>query len=351
MLLLSQLLASLSMKAYTYDKASKPSGMAFLTTFQHKVNIQDTPLKKGQLLVEVKAVSINPVDYKKVGLGLIFGDMDRKPACQDLSAVVLKTAAGSAYSVGDEVFGKGVVEYGVLVEKTIVLESNITKKPATLSFAEAAALPTVAVTGLQAIQGQALKKGDTCVVVGASGGCGLVGVQIARGLVGKEGKVYGICSARNIAAVDSLGVCDAVLDYTKPESITGPESILRRSKIDVIYDTVSSAEKYDSLNGQSYQDALAFTGARIAAINGGGGAFVSYFIGLQWLTNLVSDRYKLTFANINSAAMASVAELVERKEVKPVIDQVFDMTAEGCAAAFDRVRSRRAVGKVVVNVA
>lgn len=200
----------------------------------------------------------------------------------------------------------------MLVEKTVVAERNIAKKPAGISFAEAASLPTTAVTGLQALQGQGLQKGGTCIVIGASGGCGIVGVQIARSIVGKGGQVYGITSAKNFPAVERLRACDGLLDYARPESITGPDSVLRKSKVDVIYDTVSSTERYDSFNGQSYQDALSFTGARIAAINGSGLAFLSYFLGLQYVINIFSSRYKLSFANINSAAMTSIAELVER---------------------------------------
>ena len=105
-----------------------------------------------------------------------------------------------------------------------------------------------------------LSKGMSCMVVGATGGCGSFGLALARHLVGKEGKVAAVCSSRGEMRVraSDLATPSLILDYTRPfETLLGPQSPLNDPSdlsrpFDCIYDTVTSPENADGLEGETF---------------------------------------------------------------------------------------------------
>jgi NADPH:quinone reductase-like Zn-dependent oxidoreductase len=326
-----------SMKAYVYA----PGGFAWTTT----APLPGAPAA-GEVVVSVRAAALNPVDYKKADLlpSLL---LRGAPAAQDFAGVVTASSSPS-FAVGDAVFGTAE---GCLAEQVKAPAASVCRMPAGLTFPQAASLPTVALTGLQALRAGGLARGGRCVVVGASGGCGSAGVQLARAIVGAEGVVVGVCSAGSAPLVRGLGACSEVLPY---DTLTPPEleaALARLGPFDTAYDTVSSWEKFDTAPGGAPWGALLrrflAPGGTLAAINGSFAQWAWAAVGWQ------AKKFKLVMQQPSGPDLAHTAALVEGKQLAVVVDggATHPFTAEGCAAAYARQRSRRAKGKVVVEMA
>lgn len=350
------------MKAYVYDSASKGSfGMSFRDVTSQKPLAFPTPaLEKGEVLIQVRAAALNPVDYKLASLPIVGSLLQSKPVAQDMSGVVVESKS-TKFPVGTSVFG---FASGCIAEKAVAKETEVAMKPATLTYIQAAGLPTVTLTSLQALRLGGTKQGSNVLIAGASGGCGYSGVQIARALSGPTGKIGGICGSSNVEHLQSLGVCDVLLDYKNPSVILDESSSPLKSlaPLTVFYDTVSSPEAGDGLNGVSYDVALRpflAPSAQTVAINGSAMRWFRMFLGWQ------ERSFKMTLCKRNSADLETVARWCEERDesrssaqgngLGPVVlsvpvDSVHAFTSEGCKAAYDRLHSRRAVGKVVVDV-
>merc|ERR1719348_2235898 len=158
----------------------------------------------GELLIKIKAAAINPVDYKvpKMMLGPIMG--------LDFAGVVEAVPDTEiSFKIGDEVFG---TTKGSMTEYALCKAATTALKPSEFSCEEAAALPTAYITALQGLRDKgSIKEGDRVLVIGASGGCGLAGVHLAKALGAEE--VVGVCSGRNKELVLGQGATK-VVDYT-----------------------------------------------------------------------------------------------------------------------------------------
>jgi NADPH:quinone reductase-like Zn-dependent oxidoreductase len=141
------------------------------------------------------------------GMGL------RKPKTRlgiDLAGVVVAVGGNvTRFEPDDEVFGAGS---GTLAEYVAVPEDGLVRKPAKLTFEQAAAVPVAGLTALQGLRDKGrIRPGHQVLINGASGGVGTFAVQLAKSF-GAE--VTGVCSTRNLELVGSLGA-DQVIDYTR----------------------------------------------------------------------------------------------------------------------------------------
>lgn len=302
------------------------------------------------VLVEIKAVSLNPVDYKLADIPVVSGQIQGRPVSQDFSGVVIQSSSDK-WKVGDAVFG--FAKNGALAERILARDDAIAHKPAGMSFAEAACIPTTYLTSLQVLRGIGVQKGSKVVVAGASGGCGLAGIELARAMVGPEGTVAGICSGKNMEFVKSLNLCDLVIDYTKAEELQPQSSPLNQYKFDALYDTVTSPDAKDTApGGISYDRAIEpflTPSAKVGAINGGATAWISALTGFQKLTTCWS-RYQLFLANPNTADLEEILRLHQAGGYKCIIDSLHPFDDHGIATAFERLKSRRARGKICIDV-
>src|SRR5438552_910849 len=174
-----------------------------------------------QLLVRVRAASVNPLDWhfiegtpyfmRVMGVGL------RKPKDTRLGVDFAGTVEAVGKNVtkfkpGDEVFGGRT---GAFAEYVCVREARaVATKPANVTFEQAASVPIAGITALQALRDKGkIQSGKKVLVNGASGGVGTFAVQIAKAL-GAE--VTGVCSTRNLEMVRSIGA-NQVIDYTKED--------------------------------------------------------------------------------------------------------------------------------------
>ena len=174
--------------------------------------------KEGFVLVRVAAVSIHAGDHhmltgrpyltRLIGLNEIPG--------MDFSGVVEEVGPGLArFAAGDEVFGTTDTTGGAFAEYVSVAAKNIVRKPATVSWEEAACLPTSGMTALQALRlGSPVRAGQRVLINGASSGVGTFAVQLAKSM---GAHVTGVCSTQNVEMVRSLGA-DVVIDY-RTESV------------------------------------------------------------------------------------------------------------------------------------
>ena len=167
----------------------------------------------SQVLVAVKAVSVNPVDFKIRNGKYPAVKEDRLPYTlgRDVSGVVEKCGAqATAFKVGDEVFGIVGIGGGGYAEKTVLDQKAIARKPASLDDAHAAAIPLAGQTAWQGLfrYGE-LMAGQSVLIHGGSGGVGHFAVQFAKA---KGARVLTTVSTGNVAFARSLGA-DVVIDY------------------------------------------------------------------------------------------------------------------------------------------
>ena len=154
------------------------------------------------------------------------------------------------YKSGDKVFGFASI--GTLQEYTITKEKWIHIIPEGINFQQAASLPMAGIESYQAItyfsNGEnANLSGKNILVIGATGGCGYMAVQIAKFL--KADKVYGVCSKEKVDIIKNLNVCEDVLAYNAVDFVYTLDRVLLseagKPKLDLILDTVSSPEAGD----------------------------------------------------------------------------------------------------------
>ena len=176
-------------------------------------------IENDQLLIRVKAVSINPLDWKVYGgeMKLMSGSKFPKSVGIDFSGIVEQTgSAVTRFTAGDAVIGLlDVFKGGALADYVAVKEADLAPKPAHISFEQAAALPVTGLSALQIID-QLAKVGlnQDVLINGATGGIGVFAVQIAK----KRGaRVTAVVSTKGVTEATKWGA-DAVVDYTKGDS-------------------------------------------------------------------------------------------------------------------------------------
>jgi NADPH:quinone reductase-like Zn-dependent oxidoreductase len=176
-------------------------------------------IQKDQLLIRVKAVSINPLDWKVYGgeMKLMSDARFPKSVGIDFSGIVEQTgSAVTGFTAGNAVIGLlDVFKGGALADYVVVKATDIAPKPANISFEQAAALPLTGLSALQIIdQLAAVSPNQDVLINGATGGIGVFAIQIAK----KRGaRVTAVVSTKGVAEATKWGA-DTVVDYTKGDS-------------------------------------------------------------------------------------------------------------------------------------
>jgi NADPH:quinone reductase-like Zn-dependent oxidoreductase len=182
-----------------------------------EVREQPTPtITKNQLLIQVKATSINPLDWKIYGgqMKLLSGSKFPKGIGIDFAGVVTQVGPSvTRFQVGDAVFGLlDVFKGGALADYVVVAEADIALKPASISFDQAVALPVAGLAALQIIdQLAAVGQGHEVLIIGATGGVGLFAIQLAKKRGARVTAVVGPAGVQRATQLEA----DSVVDYTK----------------------------------------------------------------------------------------------------------------------------------------
>jgi NADPH:quinone reductase-like Zn-dependent oxidoreductase len=302
----------------------------------------ERPLPGGRdVLVRVGAASVHPGDYfvmtgEPYMLRLAFGLRRPRHVVPGMDVAGVVAAVGrdvTALRPGQEVFGWSTA--GALAEYACVPADNLLPVPATLSLVDAAAVPTSAMTALQALRDVAdVRSGQTVLITGASGGVGSFAVQIAKAF-GAE--VTGVCSTRNTDLVRSLGA-DHVVDYTRTDfTSTG-------KRYDVVLDNVEAQPLAD------VRRALTPTGTLIPN-SGRGGRWVGplgRIIRARAVSLSTRQRLRPFLSLGTRQDLLELADLLAGGRVLPVIDRTYPL--DDAAEALRYVGAGHTRGKVVVTV-
>ena len=236
------------------------------------------------------------------------------------------------FKPGDEVYGDmGDSGFGAFAEYICVPEKTIARKPANVSFEEAAAACQAAVVALQGLRDMGkVRPGQKVLIYGASGGIGTFAVQLARHF-GAE--VTGVCSTRNLDMVRSIGA-DHVVDYTK-------EDFSRNGRH---YDLILATAGYRSIF--DYRRALSPNGTYVAI----GGAMAQVFqpIFLGPLLSTGGKKLSTLSHKINQSDLVFIKGLLEAGKIKSVIDRRY--TLSEVPEALEYFGGGHARGKVVITV-
>lgn len=294
---------------------------------------QPTPTPKAnQVLVRVRASSVNPVDWKirQGDMKLLMSPLFPKIPGRDV--------AGEVAAVGDEVIrcGPGDRVYGMVAgmgganaEYALLEESELAFIPDNLSFEQAAAVPLVAITALQALRDHAgLLSGDRVLVNGASGGVGSMAVQLAWAL--GAGEVIGTCGPDNVELVRSLGASQVINykehDFTKD-----------LSRYDVVFDASGKSTFLESkacLRNNGRYVTTTPSPKNIAA-----GAVAAAF---------TSKQQAAFMAKNNGSDMALLSVWLKTETIRPIIDKTFPLAET--RAAHEYSENGESAGKVVLTV-
>jgi NADPH:quinone reductase-like Zn-dependent oxidoreductase len=309
-------------------------------------NVEKPTPTDDQVLVRVRAASVNPYDWHfvegspKIMRGMIGGL--RKPKDTRLGVDFAGTVEAVGKNVtqfkpGDEVFGgKG----GAFAEYVAPrADRAVALKPANVSFEEAAAVNIAGLTALQAVRDKGkIQPGQKVLINGASGGVGTYAVQIAK-IFGAD--VTGVCSTRNVDLVKSLGA-DRVIDYTKEDYIKSDQ------KYDVIIDNVA--------NRTLSENRRVLTPNGIYVLIGGGSANQQGWIGSLGkpvialiMKPFVSQQMGMMMAEMKQSDLQYFAEQMQNGKLKSVIDRTYKSLSE-VPDAIRYLEEGHARGKVVITV-
>jgi NADPH:quinone reductase-like Zn-dependent oxidoreductase len=291
-----------------------------------------------EVLVRVEAASVHVGDWilmtgvpyvMRLGTGLS-KPKNRVPGTDVAGTVEAVGAQVQSLRPGDEVFGWCT---GAFAEYASAPEDQFVKKPANLTFEQAAAVGVSASTALQLLRDEAkVRPGQKVLINGASGGVGTFAVQIAKAF-GAE--VTGVCSTRNVELVRSIGA-DHVIDYTREDFREGAK------RYDLILDNVGDRSMSDT------RRALTPNGTLLS--NGGGhsGGKLGRVIRASLASMFVRQQGRQSVKTQNRADLVVLKGLVEAGKVTPVIGGTYPLgqTAE----AIGHVAAGHARGTLVIAV-
>lgn len=303
-----------------------------------------------EVLIDIHAASLNPIDFK-----IVRGDLKRVSKYRlprtfgfDASGVVL--AAGSRTTKlkpGDAVYARASREtIGTFAEKIALAEKFVASKPSSVSHAQAASLPLVGLTTLQGFRKVGVRAGQRILIHAGAGGIGTFAVQYAKH-IGLH--VTSTTSSKNAEFVKSLGA-DKIIGYDRENYLD------QGGDYDIVYDTLGGAFTIDAFK-------LVKRGGAVISLSGppdrnfarreGAGLLVRFAV---WLMNrkvyaaseAAGAGYCWFFTEPDGDQLREIADLVDRGAIKPVIDREFAF--EELPAALAYLEKGRARGKVVLKL-
>ena len=290
--------------------------------------------KQGQVVVAIKAASVNPVDWKvRAGeLKLITGRTFPKTLGSDFAGVVERLGTGvTEPSVGARVYGITPVmmrKPGAHAERLAVARKRLRLMPDSMSFEQAAALPIAGLTALNGLRKCGELHGKAVLINGGTGGVGHFAVQIAKA---RGATVTAVCSERNAGRARSLGA-DVVIDYRKQDFTAGS----------VRYDVV-----FDAFGHLKYSD--------VARVFSDDGTLVTTLPALPLIARavwqkVVGGRHRIVPGNLRDHPedYAELERLLAEGSVKPVIDKIFPLAE--AAQAYAALEAGGTVGKVIIRI-
>lgn len=332
------------MKALTFKRYGKSPDIGF-------ADVPRPTLKPDELLVEVHAVGLNPID-NMIPTGMFKPVLKFElPATMgsDLAGVVKEVGSRvTRFKPGDAVFASLFdLGTGSLAELAVVPENVAAPKPENLDFVQAASVPMVGLTSWQALRERAnIQKGQKVFIPAGSGGIGTFAIQLAKHFGAKVGTTT---STGNVPLVSGLGA-DEVIDYKKQQFekvLRGYDVVLgtlRGDEIEKSIDILKPGSKIVSLIGPL--DAAFASARRLSFV-------LKFVFGLmsRKIIRLAGKRdiaYSFLFVRPDGAQLAEIGKLLASERIRPVIDKVFPFGQ--AKEALDYLAEGRARGKVIVQI-
>jgi NADPH:quinone reductase-like Zn-dependent oxidoreductase len=320
------------MKAIVYTEYGSPD------VLQLKEVPKPLPTDDG-ILIKIHAISINGSDregligkplYARLG-GL------RRPGYpilgSDIAGRVEMVGRNiTQFQPGDEVFGEIPGYHGGFAEYACALERTLARKPAGMTFEEAAAIPQAGVIALQGIRDKGqVQPGQNVLINGAGGGAGSFAVQLAK-LYGAE--VTGVDNTGKLDFLRSLGA-DHVIDYTR-------EDFTKNGKqYDLILDVVAHHSVFAYKRALKPNGTYFFVGGSVATL------FQILLLG-PWIKRTTGRNIRLLAIPQNSRDLIAITELCEAGKVVPIIDRRYSLSEVPEALRY--VGEGHAKGKVIITV-
>jgi NADPH:quinone reductase-like Zn-dependent oxidoreductase len=309
------------------------------------VELADVPKPEpadDEVLVHVRASSVNRSDYYALGGAAILMRPMIGGFLRPKGERIGGDFAGIAEAVGkdvtdirpgEEVFGARAGAFAEYVSAKMA----VARKPANLSFEEAASVPVAALTALEAVRDYGgLQPGQRVLVNGASGGVGIFAVQLAKALGASH--VTAVCSTRNVEQAQSLGA-DRVIDYTRDDYARGNE------RYDLLIDVAGNH------SWRTNRRVLTADGKQVLVgmpkgnrLIGPLGRLARFMIVRQFHR----DRQLFFVCKPNRPNLAFLRELIEAGKVRPVVDRVYPLSET--ADALETMGEGHVQGKLVVQV-
>jgi NADPH:quinone reductase-like Zn-dependent oxidoreductase len=293
------------------------------------------------VLVEVHAAGLDRgtehlITGKPYAARLAFGlRRPRNPVPgRDVAGTVVDVgAAVTRFAVGDEVYG---VAPGSFAEYAVARDSKLARKPANLSFTQAAVVPVSAATALRALVDVGrVQAGQSVLVVGASGGVGSYAVQLAKAF-GAE--VTGVCSTAKAELVTSLGA-DHVVDYTREDFAAGPR------RYDLVLDIAGNPSLTRLRRALKPRGTAVFVGGEDAGAVLGMGRQLRGVL----LSAFLKQRLALLVTKESATDYDRLTDLIEAGQVVPSIDRTYPL--EDAPLAVRQLEAGQVRGKVAITVA
>lgn len=332
------------MKAFTIQKYDKKGAL----------KLTDIPvpiLKEDEVLVEIHAAGINPLDAKiKSGeFKLILPYKFPLILGHDLAGIITQVGTKvTQFKIGDEVYSRAAdFNIGTFAEYIAVKEDNVTLRPSNISMEEAASLPLVALTAWQALVESAdLQKGQKVFIQAGSGGVGTMAIQLAKHL---GATVATTASEKSFAMLKELGA-DVLIDYKKEDF----ETILKD------YDVVLNSQDTKTLE-KSLR--ILRPGGKTISISGPPTPDFARAIGAAWFVKIALSllsygirkrakkagvNYSFLFMKANGKQLQEISKLVKQNVIRPVVDKVFSF--DQANDALEYVAAGAVKGKVVLKI-
>jgi NADPH:quinone reductase-like Zn-dependent oxidoreductase len=332
------------MKAFVLSRYGKTEPV-------HAVEVPEPEMRSDDVLVEIHAASVNPVDFKirngeakpllPYKMPLVMGS--------DLAGVVVSCGPNVAgFKPGDEVYARADKDrIGTFAEMIAVNEKAVAKKPRTLDMVQAAAVPLVGLTAWQALVEMAqVQPGQRVLIHAGSGGVGTIAIQVAKHL---GAIVTTTTSTANVEWVKNLGA-DVVIDYKKDDF----ETIVHD------YDVA-----FDTLGGETLKKSLPVIkpGGKVISVAGPPEPEFAREYGLNWVVTQAirvlsfqirrkakrrQVTYSFLFMKPSGSQLSELGSLIDSGAIRPVVDRVFPFQSTQEALAY--VEEGHAKGKVVVQI-
>ncbi|KAJ9097583.1 hypothetical protein QFC21_004617 [Naganishia friedmannii] len=324
---------------------------------------EDAPIPKpgsNEVLIKVHSVSLNPVGYKLMGmLPWPLAKLPMIPEGDFSGWVADPNGHDDKWKINDEVIGLVEVPVrvkqgkGAMAQYITVDAAKIVPKPSSVPFDQAAGLPTVGLTAIEGLfEHGNLQAGQRILINGGSSSVGAIAIQLAKD---KGATVVTSCSGPKMGMVKEFGADELqrkVLDYTASPLA---EQLTKLPPVDLVFDAIGTQALYDASpsflkpEGQYVTISLDVHGASTLRTTQLAVSLVSNFVRPTFLGG-TARKFKMITMHWDEAGMKQMTGLMEVGKLRVPIDERFASDKQGVLAAYEKIMTNKAKGKIIVEM-